>query len=83
MEETEAIAREHGLRSQLFEIYYAEIGPQVGARDAAGAALRSPSCAPYSIRRGGWTSRISGSRNRRCAASKAATPKPRTPRPKQ
>ncbi|MET0733032.1 MAG: BTAD domain-containing putative transcriptional regulator, partial [Casimicrobiaceae bacterium] len=38
MDEAEAIAREHGLRSQLFEIYYAEIGPQVGARDAAGAA---------------------------------------------
>ena len=45
--------------------------------------VRSTSCAPCSIRRGGWTSRISASRNRRCAASKAATPKPRTRRPKR
>ena len=38
MDEAEAIAREHGLKSQLFEIYYAEIAPLVGARDVAGAA---------------------------------------------
>ncbi len=38
MDEAEAIASDHGLRSQLFEIYYAEIAPLVGARDVAGAA---------------------------------------------
>jgi DNA-binding SARP family transcriptional activator len=38
MDEAETIAREHGLRSQLFEIYYAEVAPLVGARDLAGAA---------------------------------------------
>ena len=37
MDEAEAIALEHGLKSQLFEIYYAEIAPLAGARDAAGA----------------------------------------------
>jgi len=38
MDEAEAIAREHGLKSQLFEIYYAEVAPLVGARDVVGAA---------------------------------------------
>ncbi len=38
MDEAEAIAVEHGLKSQLFEIYYAEIAPLAGARDAVGAA---------------------------------------------
>jgi ATP/maltotriose-dependent transcriptional regulator MalT/DNA-binding SARP family transcriptional activator len=41
MDEAETIAREHGLRSVLFEIYYAEVSPIVSSRDvaAAGAAL--------------------------------------------
>jgi len=38
MDEAEAIALEHGLKSQLFEIYYAEVAPLVGARDTAAAA---------------------------------------------
>ena len=37
MDEAEAIAREHGLRSVLFEIYYAEVAPIVSSRDVAGA----------------------------------------------
>src|SRR4029079_17147677 len=41
MDEAEAIAREHGLRSVLFEIYYAEVAPIVSSRDvgASVAAL--------------------------------------------
>jgi ATP/maltotriose-dependent transcriptional regulator MalT/DNA-binding SARP family transcriptional activator len=41
MAEAEVIAREHGLRSVLFEIYYAEVGPIASSRDvpAAVAAL--------------------------------------------
>lgn len=41
MEEAETIAREHGLRSVLFEIYYAEVAPIVSSRDvtASVAAL--------------------------------------------
>ena len=41
MDEAEAIAREHGLRSVLFEIYYAEVTPIVASRDvpASVAAL--------------------------------------------
>jgi len=41
MDEAEAIAREHGLRSVLFEIYYAEVAPIVLSRDvgASVAAL--------------------------------------------
>jgi DNA-binding SARP family transcriptional activator len=35
MEEAETIAREHGLRSFLFEIYYAEVAPVVSSRDVA------------------------------------------------
>jgi ATP/maltotriose-dependent transcriptional regulator MalT/DNA-binding SARP family transcriptional activator len=35
MDEAEAIAREHGLRSFLFEIYYAEVTPVVASRDVA------------------------------------------------
>ena len=35
MDEAEAIAREHGLRSVLFEIYYAEVAPIVSSRDVA------------------------------------------------
>jgi hypothetical protein len=45
MDEAAAIALEHGLRSQLFEIYYAEIAPLVGARArqaADGAQSRAP-----------------------------------------
>ncbi len=38
MDEAEAIAREHDLRSMLFEIYHAEIAPRVAVRDIAGAA---------------------------------------------
>ena len=38
MEETEAIAREHGLNSVLFECYHAELTTLISARDAAGAA---------------------------------------------
>ena len=38
MDEAETIAREHGLRSVLFEIYYAEVAPVVSSRDAAGSA---------------------------------------------
>ncbi|HSQ82389.1 MAG TPA: BTAD domain-containing putative transcriptional regulator [Casimicrobiaceae bacterium] len=37
MDEAEATAREHGLRSMLFEIYHAGIAPLVGTRDTAGA----------------------------------------------
>jgi DNA-binding SARP family transcriptional activator len=37
-DEAEAIAREHGLKSVLFEIYYAEVTPLVSSRDADGAA---------------------------------------------
>jgi ATP/maltotriose-dependent transcriptional regulator MalT/DNA-binding SARP family transcriptional activator len=37
MDEAEAIAREHGLRSVLFEIYYAEVAPVVSSRDVAGS----------------------------------------------
>jgi DNA-binding SARP family transcriptional activator len=33
MDEAEAIAREHGLRQVLFEIYYAEVSPVVSSRD--------------------------------------------------
>jgi ATP/maltotriose-dependent transcriptional regulator MalT len=42
MDEAEAIAREHGLKSVLFEIYYAEVTPLVSSRDvpAAAAALQ-------------------------------------------
>jgi ATP/maltotriose-dependent transcriptional regulator MalT/DNA-binding SARP family transcriptional activator len=42
MDEAETIARDHGLRSILFEIYYAEVTPLVSSRDAEGtsAALR-------------------------------------------
>src|SRR6185437_11430378 len=41
MDEAETIAREHGLRSVLFEIYYAEVAPIVSSRDvmASVAAL--------------------------------------------
>jgi ATP/maltotriose-dependent transcriptional regulator MalT/DNA-binding SARP family transcriptional activator len=41
MDEAEEIAREHGLRSVLFEIYYAEVAPIVSSRDiaASNAAL--------------------------------------------
>src|SRR4029079_10704486 len=35
MDEAETIAREHGLRSVLFEIYYAEVAPVVSSRDVA------------------------------------------------
>jgi ATP/maltotriose-dependent transcriptional regulator MalT len=35
MDEAEAIAREHGVRSVLFEIYYAEVSPIVSSRDVA------------------------------------------------
>jgi ATP/maltotriose-dependent transcriptional regulator MalT/DNA-binding SARP family transcriptional activator len=34
-DEAESIAREHGLRSVLFEIYYAEVAPIVSSRDVA------------------------------------------------
>ena len=37
MDEAESIAREHGLRSVLFEIYYAEVAPIVSSRDVAGS----------------------------------------------
>src|SRR5207248_462553 len=37
MDEAEAIASEHGLRSLLFEIYYAEVAPQVSTRNVEGA----------------------------------------------
>ena len=37
MDEAEAIAREHGLRSMLYEIYHAEIAPLVAIQDAAAA----------------------------------------------
>jgi ATP/maltotriose-dependent transcriptional regulator MalT/DNA-binding SARP family transcriptional activator len=37
MDEAETIAREHGLRSVLFEIYYAEVAPVVSSRDVAGS----------------------------------------------
>ncbi|HVO87636.1 MAG TPA: BTAD domain-containing putative transcriptional regulator, partial [Casimicrobiaceae bacterium] len=37
MDEAEAIARESGLKSQLFEIYYAEVPPYVATQDVAGA----------------------------------------------
>ena len=35
MDEAESIAREHGLRSVLFEIHYAEVAPVVSSRDVA------------------------------------------------
>ena len=38
MDEAEAIARDNGLRSVLFEIYYAEVTPAVSSRDVEGAA---------------------------------------------
>ena len=37
MDEAETIAREHGLRSVLFEIYYAEVTPVASSRDVPGA----------------------------------------------
>ncbi|HEX6136977.1 MAG TPA: BTAD domain-containing putative transcriptional regulator [Casimicrobiaceae bacterium] len=37
MDEAEAIAREHALRSVLFEIYYAEVAPVVSSRDVPGS----------------------------------------------
>jgi len=37
IDEAEAIAVEHGLRSVLFEIYYAEVAPIVSSRDVAGS----------------------------------------------
>ena len=37
MDEAETIAREHGLRQVLFEIYYAEVSPVVSSRDVAGS----------------------------------------------
>jgi DNA-binding SARP family transcriptional activator len=35
MDQAETIAREHGLRSVLFEIYYGEVAPIVSSRDVA------------------------------------------------
>jgi DNA-binding SARP family transcriptional activator len=39
MAEAEAIAREHGLASVLFEIYHADVGAASAARDIAGAQI--------------------------------------------
>ncbi len=37
IDQAESIAREHGLRSLLFEIYYAEVAPVVSSQDVAGS----------------------------------------------
>ena len=69
MSEAETIARENGLRSLLFEIYYAEVTPGGRFQRRAGRGGRAREAAHGAqTRRGGWTSRISASRNRSCAA---------------